>query len=280
MSGTIGVLGLGALGRRLASDLSAAGFEVHAWNRGPCAEVPDVRVHASLEELARHAERWILCTTESSLADVAAKGARLEAGLLPRTALHTSGALPPDALAPLAERGASVGVLHPLIAVSGTERGLAGAAFGLRGSGSAGELAREVVERLGGEVIQIPDDDGAQVRYHAAAALVAGGAVALVERALGLLDAADPTLPSTRRALARLLESVAWNLERDEPAVALTGPLVRGEAALVGRHLAALEAADPQAAALYRLLSRLLLERCAPRLDDSTRRELRRRIDS
>jgi predicted short-subunit dehydrogenase-like oxidoreductase (DUF2520 family) len=59
-------------------------------------------------------------------------------------------------------------------------------------------------------------------------------------------------------ALLGLARATLDNLERSDPATALTGPIVRGDAATVRAHLGALNE-DPELAAAYRALGQLTL---------------------
>ena len=63
-------------------------------------------------------------------------------------------------------------------------------------------------------------------------------------------------LPRTvKRVLLPLLKSTVANLERQDPAQALTGTFKRGDVSTVRKHLAALKAANlPQALSAYVLL--------------------------
>src|SRR4051794_37879556 len=84
--------------------------------------------------------------------------------------LHASGSLSTDVLAPLAERGHSVGGMHVLAAIADPVEGadrLRGATFGVEGTGAARALAERLVAACGGRVL--PIRPGGKALYHAAA---------------------------------------------------------------------------------------------------------------
>ncbi len=130
-------------------------------------------------------------------------------------------------------------VLHPLVALPDAERGaerLVGAWFGLAADGDS--LAAEAVASLRGKVVHVAETDWA--RYHAAAVIASNHLVALLgqaERVAASIGAPiDAFLDLARGSLADVAALGA--------ADALTGPVRRGDAVTVERHLAALPPAE------------------------------------
>lgn len=173
-------------------------------------------------------------------------------------AVHTSGALSTDVLAPLHAQGYAVGSFHPLQTIShpvtGAER-LQGVACAVTGEAPARRWGREVAHALGGSVLEIPV--ARRPLYHAAAVLASNGVSALLAVAADLLMQAgvEPErVPDALGSLARaaLDDGVNPNLHPGA-----TGPVLRGEADTVGLHVRALEG---DAREVYRALSRVLVE--------------------
>jgi predicted short-subunit dehydrogenase-like oxidoreductase (DUF2520 family) len=106
---------------------------------------------------------------------------------------------------------------------------------------------------------------GARARYHAAATIAANHLVALLAQAMRVAD--DAGVPPA--ALLPLVRATVDNVDALGPAGALTGPVARGDADTVARHLDALTDRD---AALYRALAREALELSGR--DDPALREL------
>lgn len=156
---------------------------------------------------------------------------------------HVSGSL---GLAPLADHPRR-GVLHPLVALPDAELGaerLHGAWFGLAADGDP--LLADVVGTLGGRAVLIAEDDWA--RYHAAAVIASNHLVAL----LGQVERVAASVGAPLEAYLELSRGTLDNVAALGPAAALTGPVRRGDAATVERHLAAL---PEEERAGYRALS-------------------------
>jgi predicted short-subunit dehydrogenase-like oxidoreductase (DUF2520 family) len=129
----------------------------------------------------------------------------------------------------------------------------AGTIFAVEGDEPGRLASLRLVQRMNGEPLVL---DGKQLpAYHAAAALVSNHAVALVDAGVELLSALGLDKQHATRALAQLLASTASNLERVGLPEALTGPIARGDVAVVARHLLAL-VSHPDVLALYRASAR------------------------
>lgn len=180
-------------------------------------------------------------------------------------ALHTSGALSSDVLAPLRGAGFAVGSLHPLVSISESRSGaklLAHAFYSVEGDPAAVRAAKLAVRRVGGQSFTI--DSHRKALYHAAAVTAAPNMTALFDIAVEMMGRCGLSEVRARQVLLPLVESTLKNLETQAPAQALTGTFKRGDVATVRKHLAALESADlPQALAAYVLLGQrsLLLAR-------------------
>ena len=157
-----------------------------------------------------------------------------------RFAFHSSGALLSRELAPLRKAGTAVASVHPLMTfVAGAHPSLAGVPFALEGDPAATREARRIVGEIGGESFLLPASRKAA--YHAWATMTSPLLLAFLvtleetARAAGLTphDARRKSLPIIRQTLA--------NYERLGPARSFSGPLVRGDAETVAKHLAVLE---------------------------------------
>lgn len=164
--------------------------------------------------------------------------------------LHCAGARTAQELSALTPAGVSTGVLHPLVSfVRGARAELRGAAMVATGDRRALVRARWLTRAVGARlVVAAPGVHGP--RYHAAAALAANGAVGLAWAARALLVEQGLAPRQADHALASLLSSVAHNLQQVGLPGALSGPILRGDAAAVRAHRAALRDA-PIAASAY-----------------------------
>lgn len=244
------VVGLGRMGRAFLALARA-----HA---APAAAYPS-RAPAP-ERLGDGPVVWILAVGDRAITEVCKTVApAVRPG---DVALHLAGARGLEALRPARDAGAAVGALHPLAAIATLDPAgsLAGAAFMVEGDPAAVEAARDVAALAGGRLLVADAVD--RSRYHAGAALVASGAVALAQGAAWLLGGALDPAPSDddlRAATASLLVSVARNIRHLGPDASLASPLLRDDTETVARHLAAM-ADDPTVRALYRaVLGRVLV---------------------
>lgn len=150
--------------------------------------------------------------------------------------VHASGSWGKALLTSCARTGASIAVCHPLISF-GARTSLRGASFVFDGDAKARREVRTCVTALQGRLV-VARVHGP--RYHAAAALLANGATALAAEAERWLIEAGFPLEAAPHALGALLQSVAQNILDVGPRKALTGPISRGDARAVARHLEAL----------------------------------------
>ncbi len=275
--GRIAVIGPGRLGASLARGLAEAGHDVAAVaGRRPGAAESLARrlgsgvVAVSAPDAVARCDLVFLTVPDAAIRPLAAE-LPWRAG---QGAVHCSGALGLDVLAPAVEAGASAGCLHPLQSFAssdGEPERFRGAVCGVEGAPPLGERLERIVAGLGATSVRLEGVDRA--RYHAAAVFASNYAVATVAAAVRAWVAAGLPPEQASEALAPLLLGAAGNVaERDLPQ-ALTGPVARGDVDTVERHLAAL-AGEPGLATLYRELGAELL-RLDLGLDPTTLERLR-----
>jgi predicted short-subunit dehydrogenase-like oxidoreductase (DUF2520 family) len=276
MTERVFVLGAGRAGRALAHALGAAGVRV-------------VGVHGRRPAEGTTSGAWPVTLREATVVLVTVQDAELDAALRSllgaplapgAVVLHASGGAEPPALDALRARGVHGGTFHPLLPLVDPARAteqLRRAWIGIDGDAPARAAARALAAALGARVLEIPA--GEKARYHAAAVIASNFPVVLIALGIRLLAAAGVEAGAAHGALTSLLEGAAENLAAQEPAAALTGPIARGDAAIVRAHLAAL-ADDPSLRAIYRSLSREALPLAAAAgMDPAKVEELRRVLD-
>jgi predicted short-subunit dehydrogenase-like oxidoreductase (DUF2520 family) len=165
--------------------------------------------------------------------------------------VHVAGAIGADALAPLRNTCAGVAQMHPMISFASKRfaPGLARGNVHVQGDRPAVVRARRIARQLGMTPRTVTGLD--TVGYHAAAGLVANGAAALAALGAELLARAGVDRADAPKMLGPLLRSVADNVEVLAFPDALTGPVRRGDAAGVEKHLRTLREKLPGAVPLY-----------------------------
>jgi len=259
----VSIIGSGRLGTALGVALLHRGYSVEsvvarrvrrARSAARLLEA-DVQVLAAKElGSLRPADVFLITVADDQIAGVVKEMSRLE---FTATALHTSGALSSDVLAPLRKKGWKTGSIHPLLSVSNPGDPIEGAFWSVEGDKPAVRIGKAIVRDLGGRSFFIRSED--KPLYHAAAVMVSGNVTALFDVALEMLSECGITRTTARNILLPLIASTVRNLETKDPAQALTGTFSRGDLETVKRHLAALKR-NPDALELYRLLGKRSLK--------------------
>ena len=168
---------------------------------------------------------------------------------------HLSGALTSEELEAARACGAKGMALHPMQTFADPQQGaknMIGASFSLEGDPEAVAFGREVVEAFSGRVFVIPKERKAL--YHAALCVASNYLVTVVDLAARIMERAGVGKEEALGAMLPLIRGTVNNLERIGLPGALTGPISRGDAATIARHLNAMEELAPEVLDLYRTL--------------------------
>ena len=209
---------------------------VNVIGRGRVGSAVAARLEERGVELRDDAELVLLCVPDRAIAEVAAKIAQG-----PWVA-HVSGATPLAALDPH-ERRFSVHPLQTFALDRGPEQ-LDGAWAAVTAESDEGRRAgRELAETLGLRPFHL--DDSARTLYHAGAAIASNYLVTLYRAASRLLEDAGAPPEALVPLMTRTIEN----------GFQLTGPIARGDWAVVDAHLGALHEAHPELEPMYRALA-------------------------
>lgn len=185
---------------------------------------------------------------------------------------HTSGADPSSILKPLDEKGALLGSLHPLQTFPDIESGIAvlpETYIFIEGDEGALAMLTEIGQAIGHDVKTIGARD--KVLYHLSAVYVCNLLCALYYAGEEIMErigiGLEPFLP--------IIQATMKNIEQKGPLMALTGPIVRGDAKTVQAHLSGITDMEQQCR-VYRALSRVAVEMSVRRgtINDSVRETL------
>jgi len=266
------IVGAGRLGTALGAALVRRGWQAEAIiDRDARAARQSRRIigrgraSTSLAAAAKGGGTVIIAVPDDAVGGVAAALARAAGSWAKRSVFHTSGLLPAGILGPLAKRGARIASLHPVQSFPRKDvppSVFEGITWGLEGDAAAFEEAEGIVRALRGNVLLLSAKDKAF--YHAACALASNAFVALEWTAAEVLGKAGVPEEDARGILLPLVQGTLQNVKSFGLEGALTGPVVRGDAATVRKHLEALKR-DPAARDVYTVLGKQILRLAARR---------------
>lgn len=281
----IAFIGAGRLAQSLAPALAAAGWPVLAVGSrriesalALAARLPDCQALPAAQAVAM-AELVFISTPDDAIADTAAA--------LPwrrgQMVVHCSGATPLDALAAARAAGAQVGGFHPLQIFSDPETAralLAGTSVAIEADGGLQALLHQLAHALGMKPFALPA--GGRAAYHAAANLAASFLLSMLDEACQVWAAAGLPAEQALEALLPLSRGTLAAAQQRGLAGALSGPISRGDTAVVAGHLQALQAMGAAHADFYRQLAlrQLALAEQAGRLDAAALARLRQALGS
>jgi predicted short-subunit dehydrogenase-like oxidoreductase (DUF2520 family) len=259
---SLSIIGAGRLGTALAIALNKAGHSINVIVARRLASASRASKLAGGQGLALSARQFrqllpkgqalldqssliLIATPDDVIASIADELSdllgRSTAPLGQKVALHTSGALSSNVLAPLRQYRVSVGALHPLVSISDARNGadwLTRGFFSVEGDAPATRVAKRIVRDLGSKAFEIAAS--AKPLYHAAALMASPNLTALIDIALEMLSRCGLTANQSQRVLLPLIRSTLDNLAAVDPARSLTGTFKRGDVATVQKHVEAI----------------------------------------
>jgi len=265
---TLNIIGPGRVGRTLGALLQRAGLcavqdvlsaEI-ATAESAVAFIGAGRAVRVLRDM-HAANIWLLTPPDAAIASVATALAATGQVRKEDVVFHCSGSQPSSLLAPLAATGALVASVHPLKSFADPATAVQtfkGTYCALEGDAEALKRLTPLFEQLGAQVAVI--DPAGKTLYHAASVLVCNDLTALMEAGLRAYEQAGIERAMAQRMMEPLVRETLDNVFALGTTRALTGPVARGDAAVLTRQLAALEALDPRIADAYRALNRIALD--------------------
>jgi predicted short-subunit dehydrogenase-like oxidoreductase (DUF2520 family) len=265
---TLNVIGAGRVGRTLASLWSEKHtFEVHEvldgkaeGARAAVAFIGDGAAVAAPENM-RPADVWMITTPDRSIVQSAEKIAAARLVRAGDIVFHCSGSMSSGELGSASALGAAVASVHPLKSFADPReavRTFPGTYCAIEGDRAALDVLVPAFERIGGRISEI--DPRFKTIYHAASVIVCNYLTALLETGLRCYEKAGVRRDDATDMMEPLVRETLGNVLELGSADALTGPIARGDDAVVARHLQALEAWDGRIAAIYRDLGVVALE--------------------
>lgn len=265
----VNLIGAGKVGRTLLSLLKESdGVEIgdvfsarRDSAEAAVAAAGSGHVASSLSGM-RGADFWLLAVPDDKIAEVAENLSRTVTVMAPAAkstspvAVHFSGFLSSEVLAPLRKRGWAAASCHPVLSFADPDLAMKqfpGTFCGIEGDPRATRRVASLMADLGGRPFAV--NSGQKALYHAAAVFSNNFTVVLQAIALEAWAEAGVDEPVAQNLCAALLRSTVDNVTRTGPPRALTGPAARGDEAVLRRQQELVANWHPDAGELYRLLS-------------------------
>ncbi|MBM5570167.1 MULTISPECIES: Rossmann-like and DUF2520 domain-containing protein [Deefgea] len=218
------------------------------------------------------ADLWLLAVPDSSISEVAQQLATAKVVKPGDVVFHASGALEAKILAPLQVQGAHIASLHPAFSFADPARAVvtfAGTPCAIEGDVAACDVLQQFALDIGGVPFALAE--GGKVAYHAALSMAANYLVTLADLSLQTANQAGIAPETANRLVLGLMQQTLSNVQVLSPASALTGPIVRGDAATVAQHLSVLPESHQAA---YRAMGEATVALAGERLSEIQRTSL------
>lgn len=262
MKHSIAIVGCGKVGTSMGIYLAEAGYKLAGFASKSLLSAR--RVAGIIEtdnfsdvpwEITKNADIIFLTTPDSAIEDTCNSisshfGFRKDA-----VVFHCSGALPSTVLASAKDCGAFTGSMHPLQTFASAElkhNPFQGIVISVEGDDRAVSVAKEIVADLGAESFTINTD--AKTLYHASAVVASNYLVTLLDMSFKLIETAGISDRDAFKVLKPLIENTLSNIEQVGISKALTGPIVRGDAETVEKHIEEIGSKIPDMLDLYKTL--------------------------
>jgi len=254
----IAIVGAGKVGSALALLLGRRGYPLTGvasksiFSASRVAKELDVYATDRPEEITAGADAVFITTPDREIARVAGKITERGGIRTGQVVFHTSGAHPADEVGAVRKAGALAFSLHPLQSFADVKtamENLPGSYFALEGDAGARPLAEQIVKDLGGKSFFIAAGD--KPLYHAAACIASNYLVSLMHFATGLYGRFGLSREEAFEALLPLVQGTVRNVGQTSPALALTGPVARGDGPTIEGHLEVLQEIGEEELDLY-----------------------------
>jgi len=266
MKPSFAIIGCGKVGMALAEHLPGAGYRPKGFSSrssdsarqaAGIAGVPD-RWFENVWDAAKDAD-IVFITTPDGLIKESSRIISENKGFRENTVvLHCSGALASTVLA-LVEPGKKlsrikIGSMHPLQSFAAGQSGKSDNPFeniimAVEGDPLAVEKAREIAMDLGAKPFTIQTEG--KILYHAAAVVASNYLVTLMDLAIKLMAASGVSESEAFEILKPLIKGTLTNIENTGIPDALTGPIARGDAGVVEKHVQEIRSLSADQADFY-----------------------------
>lgn len=245
----IGLIGSGRMAQAMGGYLRDCGYAVRGlWGRNPqkareAARYLEIEQVEDLADLIFRMDILLLAVSDDAIQSVGNEATLCGVELEGKWIGHFSGSLSLDVLEPLTRKGALGFSLHPLQTIPEANRGrkdLTQATFMLEAEEGFRDSLKAWLVLCGNPTAWIAP--GKKGLYHLGACLASNYVMTLYRLAEeALLDSGVPETAASK-ALFPLMESTLKNYQSIGALAGLTGPVSRGDAGTVRKHLESLHA--------------------------------------
>lgn len=210
-----------------------------------------------LDSLIEVSDTLFITTTDGAIKDI--WDCIAKKNVKGKVICHFSGSLSSDIFSNKESTGAVVCSVHPIYAFSNkftAYQNLTEALFTVEGDSKALQHMQELFKLLPNQIVQIPTE--AKAKYHAAASVASNQLTGLLWMAVELLKESGITRETAYQMLEPLVKNNVNTIFSQGCQEALTGPIERGDAGTVEKHLQALN--HPLWNQSYRAVGKLVTE--------------------
>lgn len=250
----IGFIGAGKAGCSLASYFKSRGEKITGFY-SPHNKLDIFKNYKTAEEVAENCELLIISVKDDVISDV--WHSLQNKSIRCKTVCHLSGSLTSSVFD--SADGISVCSMHPLLAFNSVNtpvEAIGRAYFTLEGDDNAVRVLSDLLERCGNRYKVIKAES--KTLYHAAACFVSNFVTAVCAEGFSILEkSCGFTDKEAAEAFGALIEENARNVCKNGIKGSLTGPVSRGDAGTVIKHMHALSGREKE---IYKILSEVLAE--------------------
>mgnify|MGYP002610984697 CR=1 FL=1 len=237
-----GFIGAGKVGFSLGKYLKENGVEITGYfSKSPesaksAADFTNTKLYKSIEDILSDSDTLFITVPDGQISKVWDYMKNLD--IKNKNICHCSGSIPSTVFFDAENRGAYRYSIHPLYAISSKATSyldLGKACFTIEGSDAHLAELKALFSEMGNTVVAISPDSKAL--YHAAAVMVSNQIVALADMGTALLVKCGFSEAAAAEALSPLLLGNAQSVAEKGAVNALTGPIERGDAQTVSKHL-------------------------------------------
>lgn len=259
----IGIIGAGKVGTTLGKYLSIHGKNVTGFysrtheSADEAATFAETETYSSLCKLVEKSDVIFITTPDGVIHQV--WGDLLHQDISNRIICHFSGSLSSHVFSGREEAGASGISMHPMYAFSDkfhSYEQFHTAYLTLEGDPEAVAVMKPMWEAIGHHVLTLKAED--KIKYHAAAAMASNEMLGLMQASLDILSECGFSEKDSMALLTPLVQGNIASMLEKGCVNALTGPVERGDAQTVRKHLQALEGS--KAGKIYQSLGSTMVE--------------------